>query len=133
MLYLDVNSIFFYDTFFHVQMYMSPQSSPKNRNECRWCALSAALPQKKKKITVTFIQCNLDIAKGQGNGKNLFPITSLRYMEVLFHIFHYCGGKQNRSLYPGLRYIGVLQLSRFHCILVHGFNNYEYFLYFQDP
>ena len=27
-----------------------------------------------------------------------------------------CWGKQNRSLYPGLRYIEVLQISRFHCI-----------------
>ena len=25
-------------------------------------------------------------------------------MEVLFHIFHYCWGEENRSLYPGLPY-----------------------------
>ena len=39
---------------------------------------------------VALIQWNLDIAKGQRTGKNLFPITRIRYIEVLFHIFHYC-------------------------------------------
>ena len=40
---------------------------------------------------VALIQWNLDIAKGQRTGKNLFPITRIRYIEVLFHIFHYAG------------------------------------------
>ena len=44
---------------------------------------------------------NLDIAKGQGTGK------FVRYFEVLFHIFYYYWGKENCSLYRGLRYIEV--------------------------
>ena len=32
---------------------------------------------------------------------------SVLYTEVLFHIFHYYLGKENRSLYRGLRFIEV--------------------------
>ena len=35
------------------------------------------------------------------------PITRFRYIEVLFHIFYYQWGKENRSLYRKLRYIEV--------------------------
>ena len=38
-------------------------------------------------------------------GKNLFAITRFHYSEVLFHIFYYYWGKENRSLYRELRYI----------------------------
>ena len=31
----------------------------------------------------------------------------VRYIEVLFHAFYYCWGKENRSFYEGLRYIEV--------------------------
>ena len=39
--------------------------------------------------------------------QNVFVITRFRYIEVLFHIFYYYSGKQNRSLYRGLRYMEV--------------------------
>ena len=39
--------------------------------------------------------------------QNVFAITRFRYIEVLFHIFYYYWGKENRSLYRGLRYIEV--------------------------
>ena len=39
--------------------------------------------------------------------QNLFAITRFRYMEVLFHIFYYYWGEENRSLNWGLRYIEV--------------------------
>ena len=37
----------------------------------------------------------------------LFAITRFRYIEVLFHIFYYYWGKENRSLYRGHRCIKV--------------------------
>ena len=37
--------------------------------------------------------------------QNVFAITRFRYIEVLFHIFYYDGGEENRSLTRGLRYI----------------------------
>ena len=55
----------------------------------------------------TKIPWNPDITKGQGTGKNLFAITRFRYIEVRFHIFYYYGGKENRALSQGLRYIEV--------------------------
>ena len=39
--------------------------------------------------------------------QNLFAITRFRYVEVLFHIFYCYWGKENRSLYRGLRYTEV--------------------------
>ena len=39
--------------------------------------------------------------------QNVFAIARFRYIEVLFHIFYYYWGKENRSLYRGLRYIEV--------------------------
>ena len=39
--------------------------------------------------------------------QNLFAITRFRYIEVLFHVFCCYWGKQNPSLYRGLRYIEV--------------------------
>ena len=39
------------------------------------------------------------------NWGNLFAITRFRYIEVLLHMFYYYWGKENLSLYRGLRYI----------------------------
>ena len=51
----------------------------------------------------SYTQWNLDIPKRQlGTGKNLFAITRFPYIEVLFDIFYYNWGKENRSLYRGL-------------------------------
>ena len=36
--------------------------------------------------------------------KTLFAITGVHYIEVLFHIFHYYWGRENRLLHGGLRY-----------------------------
>ena len=47
----------------------------------------------------------VDITKGQGAGK-IF-LLRFRYIEVLFHIFNYCEGEGNFSLFRGLRYIEV--------------------------
>ena len=53
--------------------------------------------------------------EGPRDGQNLFAITRFRYIEVDFHIFYYYWGKENRSLYRGLRYIEVRYIMRFHC------------------
>ena len=37
----------------------------------------------------------------------MFAFMKFRYFEVLFHIFYYYWGKENRSLYRGLRYMEV--------------------------
>ena len=34
--------------------------------------------------------------KGPGDWQNMFAIPRLRYIEVLFHIFYYYWGKENR-------------------------------------
>ena len=47
------------------------------------------------------------MTKGQGTGKIFSLMTKIRYIEVLFHIFYYYWGKENRSLYRGLCYIEV--------------------------
>ena len=39
--------------------------------------------------------------------QKMFAITRFRCIEVLFHIFYYYWGKENRSLYRGLCYIDV--------------------------
>ena len=45
--------------------------------------------------------------EGPRDWQNMFAITRFRYVEVLFHIFYYCWGKEKRSLYRELRYIEV--------------------------
>ena len=56
-------------------------------------------------LSIQVQQLNLDITQGQGSHwQNLFAITRSRYIDVLFHIFYYYWGKENRSLYRGLRY-----------------------------
>ena len=42
--------------------------------------------------------------KANGMKKMLFAITGVRYIEVLFHTFHYYWGRENRLLHLGLRY-----------------------------
>ena len=37
--------------------------------------------------------------------QNVFAITRFRYIELLFHIFYYNLGKENRWLHRALRYI----------------------------
>ena len=46
--------------------------------------------------------------------ENLFAMPRFRYIEVLFHIFYYYWGKENRSSYRGHRSIEFV-ISRFHC------------------
>ena len=43
--------------------------------------------------------------EGPTDWQILFAIMRFRYIEVLFHIFYYYWGEENRSLYRGLRYI----------------------------
>ena len=45
--------------------------------------------------------------EGSRDWQNLFAIKRFRYMEILFHMFYCYWGKENRSLYRGLRYIEV--------------------------
>ena len=45
--------------------------------------------------------------EGPRDWQILFAITRFRYIEVLFHICDYYWGKENRSLYRGVRYITV--------------------------
>ena len=48
------------------------------------------------------------MTKDQGTSKIiLFVLTRFRFMEVLFHLFRYHWGTENRSSYGGLRYIEV--------------------------
>ena len=44
-------------------------------------------------------RCN----EGPRDWENLFAIRRFRYFEVIFHIFYYYWGKENRSLYRELR------------------------------
>ena len=43
--------------------------------------------------------------------QNLFAITRFRYIEVIFHIFHYHWSKEICSSYRGLRYIEVCYIE----------------------
>ena len=45
--------------------------------------------------------------EGPRDWQNMFAIPRFRYIEVLFHIFYYYWGKENRSLFRGLRYMEV--------------------------
>ena len=63
------------------------------------------------------------MTKGQGTGKIiLFVLTKFRYIEVLFHLFCYHWGEENRSSYEGLRYIEVRYIKvplYFHARYIH--------------
>ena len=43
--------------------------------------------------------------------KNVFVITRVRYSGALFHTFYYYWAEKYRSLYRGLRYVGVLYME----------------------
>ena len=43
--------------------------------------------------------------QGTGNENKIDAVTRFRYIEVLFHIFYYYWGEENRSLYRRLHYI----------------------------
>ena len=43
--------------------------------------------------------------------QNVFTITRFSYIKVLFHIFYYYWGKENRSFFRGLRYIEVCYIE----------------------
>ena len=59
------------------------------------------------------------MTKGQGTEKIiLFVLTRFRFMEVLFHLFRYHWGKENRSLLTGL--VRDFVISRFHCTSVQN-------------
>ena len=45
--------------------------------------------------------------KGPRDWQNLFAMTTFPYMKVLFQIFYYYWGKENRSLYRGRCYMEV--------------------------
>ena len=45
--------------------------------------------------------------EGLRDWQNLFAVSRLRYIEVLFHIFYYYWGQENCSSYRQLRYIEV--------------------------
>ena len=45
--------------------------------------------------------------KGPMDWQNLFAIKRFHYIKVLFHMFYDYWGKENCSLYQGLRYIEV--------------------------
>ena len=54
--------------------------------------------------------------------QNLYAVTSFRYIKVLFHMFYYYWGKDNRLLYRGLpytkvRYIKVPLLQLFRLLI----------------
>ena len=46
-------------------------------------------------------------SEGPRDWQNMFVITRFRYIEVIFRIFYYYWGRENRSLYRGLRYVVV--------------------------
>ena len=56
--------------------------------------------------TQSILQWNLDNEVPR-DWQNLFAITRFHYIEVLFHMFYYYWGKENRLLYRGLCYIEV--------------------------
>ena len=73
------------------------------------------------------LQRKLDITKGLGafgevqlvswDWQKFFAIKRFRYIEVLFHIFHYYWGKENNSLY-----LGSASLYRVSLYVYHGFH-----------
>ena len=52
--------------------------------------------------TLPWLQWNLKFYEAPRDWQNVFALTRLRYIVVLFHIFYYNSGKENRSLYWGL-------------------------------
>ena len=52
--------------------------------------------------TLPWLQWNLKFYEAPRDWQNVFALTRLRYIVVLFYIFYYNSGKENRSLYWGL-------------------------------
>ena len=50
--------------------------------------------------------------EGPGDWQNLFSLSMFRYIKVLFHTCYFYWGKENCSLYRGLRYVEFV-ISRY--------------------
>ena len=57
--------------------------------------------------------------EGPTDWQNVFAITRILFIEVLFHIFSYQQGEECRSLYRGLHSI-MFFIWTFHCIALLG-------------
>ena len=53
-------------------------------------------------LIIKYIQWNLN--EVPRDRQNMLPIRWFRYIEIRFHKFYYYWGKENCSLYRGLRY-----------------------------
>ena len=51
---------------------------------------------------LAWLHWNLKFYEGPRDWQNVFALTRFRYIAVLFHIFYYNWGKENRSLFWGL-------------------------------
>ena len=66
--------------------------------------------------------------------QNLFAVPWLRCIKILFHIFYYYWGQENRSLLRGLRYIEVcyIEAPLYMTVTVlgrvHTYNNLNIFI-----
>ena len=63
--------------------------------------------RKTKKHEIQWNTHCIRLNDGPRDWQNVFAIKRFRYIEVLFHMFYYYWGKENRSLYRWLRYIEV--------------------------
>ena len=77
----------------------------------RWFCFPKNQIQNKRNYQVLSPTVEPQYNEGPRDWQTLFAITRFRYIEVLFHVFCYYWGKDNRSLYWGLymevRYIEV--------------------------
>ena len=77
----------------------------------RWFCFPKNQIQNKRNYQVLSPIVEPQYNEGPRDWQTLFAITRFRYIEVLFHVFCYYWGKDNRSLYRGLyvevRYIKV--------------------------
>ena len=76
----------------------------------RWFCFPKNQIQNKRNYQVLSPTVEPRYNEGPRDWQNLFAITRFRYIEVLFPIFCYYWGKDNRSLYRGL-YIEVLYIE----------------------
>ena len=95
------------------------------------CASREKLKEKNKQDIVEH-----RLNEGPREWQNLLAITRFCYIEVLFLIFYYCWGKENRSLYRVLRYIEVRYIE-VRCIEVRYievpllyWSTWHYYYYF---
>ena len=71
----------------------------------RWFCFPKNQIQNKRNYQVLSPTVEPQYNEGPRDWQTLLAITRFRYIEVLFHVFYYYWGKENRSLYAGLRYI----------------------------